>query len=140
LVRAAEVLCLLINSALECGESEQECRSSEEMQRAVQDANAKIQDEGIEDIMVWSMDVVGLFPNLALEDMLLTVFELFLSTRMEMQEVDDQVLAQYLAVMVTKQERRSWGCPPASRGGQWRRRGGPSGGSQVWPTWTRTNT
>ena len=104
LVRSAEVLSLIINSALNCDMTEEECRSSEEMQRAIMDANSRIKEEKMTNIMVFSMNVDALFPSMNLEDVLDTIRELFLDTDLQVKVEDDKLLAQYLTVLVSKEE------------------------------------
>ena len=104
LSRSAEVLSMITSAALSCEQSTEECRSTEEMQRAVLDANQRIREENIEGTMVMSMDVDALFPSMTLEDVLETVMELFLSTELLVRVEDDRLLAQYLVLMLSKEE------------------------------------
>ena len=66
--------------------------------------NNRIKEEKQEDTMIFSMDVDALFPSLALQDILDTTMELFLETELEVKVEDDKVLAQYLSIMVSREE------------------------------------
>ena len=68
------------------------------------DANRKIREENLEDTMVMSMDVDALFPSMTLEDVLETIMELFLGTELAVRVEDDKMLAQYLMIMLSKEE------------------------------------
>ena len=57
LARASELASLILTAHLDSRLSDTECHSTEEMQRAIIDANQKINDDKLDDIEVFSMDV-----------------------------------------------------------------------------------
>ena len=104
LARSSEILSLIINKVMDQEEDGVECLSSEEMQRAIFDANLDIKEKEQEGTVVFSMDVDALYPNMDKEDMVQAVQELFMETVVEVEGVQVEELAKYLAVTYTKEE------------------------------------
>ena len=104
LVRASEILSIILTSFLDVSPGEEACQSSEEMQRVIEDTNKILEREGVEDANLFSMDVEALYPNMDEEDMIEAIQELVEESEIEVENVDGKELAKYIAVMIEKKE------------------------------------
>ena len=77
-----------------------ECRNTEEMLAALEKTN---ENENIVKMVVWSMDVIKLYPSLKSEEVSKLAAKAFMESSLEV-EVDDIDLALYLALTVERKE------------------------------------
>ena len=119
LTRASELVSMILTPVADAMPGEDECQSSEEMQRAVGDANDKAKDVGEEDdIIIFSQDVRALYPSLDIEDITEAVREAMMETELSFENVDVETVGKYLAVNMSKADRKKSILSPASRRGR----------------------
>ena len=74
------------------------------MQRAILDANEKINDDNIDDMEVFSMDVKSLYPSLHIDDILDAVLAVMVESDIYMDNIDSKEMGKYLGVMLDEEE------------------------------------
>ena len=74
------------------------------MQRAILDANEKINDDNIDDVEVFNMEVKSLYLSLHIDDILDAVLAVMVESDIYMDNIDSKEMGKYLGVMLDEEE------------------------------------
>ena len=102
--RVSGFLCRIINDVCEGIAQKHEVRSSEEMRHEMEKFNETTDEEMRKKSMIFSFDVVSLYPSIKKSVAVQGIKKLMKDNKMEMRNVDYGLVSKYLAVMMTPEE------------------------------------
>lgn len=104
-----EILSDLIEPVAKARTPRWEAQSNEEVLRMIKSTNLRLENEGVKNVVIGSLDVIALYPSISQTEGLKIITEEVMKSQIDYENVDMHLCGLYIDMMLTKDELRREG-------------------------------